>query len=86
MYTYAERFGISILFFFLKMHKNVNVENKMPSLGFYWVIKVAIIAEKKIISRYEFLFSNAGCLYYPIKPQRLNTCNRDSHSRSKRAW
>jgi hypothetical protein len=48
---YAERCCIQILkcrvFLLLKMHKNVNINNKMISLMFYRVIKAAIITEKK---------------------------------------
>jgi hypothetical protein len=51
---YIERYGISILkcsvILLLKMHKNVNINNKMLSLVFYRVIKAAIIAKKDFIT------------------------------------
>jgi hypothetical protein len=73
------------VFLLLKMHKNVNIKNKMLFLVFYRVIKAAIIAEKNFITwvmknfsammaafivGYENFFCNDGCLYHPIKHQR----------------
>jgi hypothetical protein len=54
---YDERCCIQILkcrvFLLLKMHKNVNINNKMLSLVFYRVIKAASIAEKNFITPSE---------------------------------
>jgi hypothetical protein len=47
LYSNTKMKGISPF----KMHRNVNINNIMLSLVFYRVIKAAIIAEKKFITR-----------------------------------
>jgi hypothetical protein len=64
---YVNWFSISILkcsaffFSFLKMHKNVNINNKMFSLVFYSVIKAA---------NYDFFFLQCWLLLSPYKTHK----------------